>query len=118
MPCLGGAVHSKEQKAHRNCCDHRACDQCSLQASLGRLFPKTLLQFLRHFPVADFIGVEINDGNLDAMFDFDFAQVVQVRFPTAVLRQIFRGAFREKNVPGIGEIHDALRRINSGAGDV
>ena len=37
----------------------------------------------------------------DAMFDFDFAQVVQVRFPAAVLRQIFRGAFREEDVPGI-----------------
>ena len=49
------------------------------------------------------------------MFHFDFADLVQIRLPSAVLRQIFGGAFGKQDVTGIAQIHHALGDIDAGA---
>ena len=68
--------------------------------------------------VPDFIGVEVNNRNNYAVLHFAFAEVVQVRLPVPVLRQIFRHAFREKNVSGIAAIHHALGHVHASPGHV
>jgi hypothetical protein len=68
--------------------------------------------------VPEFVGVKINDRDPDAMFDFEFTEVVQVPFPLAVLHQILGRAFGEKDVTSVADIHHALRHVNSRARDV
>ena len=68
--------------------------------------------------VPHLVVVEINDRNNHAMLYFALTEVVQVRLPMPVLRQIFRHAFREKNVPGVTAIHDALGHVDASPGDV
>jgi hypothetical protein len=46
------------------------------------------------------------------------AEIVQVRLPVTVLRQIFRYVPGQKNMPGIAAIHDALRHIDPCSRDV
>ena len=43
---------------------------------------------------------------------------MQIRLPTAVLRQIVSHAFRKKDVTGITAIHHPLCDVNAGTGDV
>ena len=45
-------------------------------------------------------------------------EVVQVRLPMSVLRQIFRHALRDKNMAGVTTIHDALGHVDASPGDV
>ena len=52
------------------------------------------------------------------MLHFDVAEIVQARLPVRVLREIVGYALRQQDVPGVGTIHDALRRVHPGAGDV
>ena len=68
--------------------------------------------------VPDFIGVEVNNRNNYAVLHFAFAEIVQVRLPVPVLRQIFRHAFREKNVSGVAAIHHALGHVHASPGHV
>ena len=52
-----------------------------------------MLEALRRVWVADDIGIKIHHRDNDAVFDFKVAQLVQVRLPTAILRQIISHAF-------------------------
>ena len=62
--------------------------------------------------------METNDPEADPVFHFHFAQVVQARLPMPVLHEIFGGAFREQDVPGVAAIHHPLRQVDPGARDV
>ncbi len=77
-----------------------------------------MLESLRRIWVADDIGIEIHDRNNDAVFDFEIAELMQVRLPATVLRKIIGHAFGKENVTGITAIHHPLRDVDAGAGDV
>ena len=46
-------------------------------------------KFLGHFGIAEVLRVEIDDGDAHTMFHFALAEVMQMRLPMPVLRQIF-----------------------------
>ena len=50
------------------------------------------LELCRRLGIADFIIVKINQENDFAVFDFAFAEVVQVWLPVAILGEIFGDA--------------------------
>ena len=52
------------------------------------------------------------------MFDFAFAEFVQMRLPVSVMTEILRDALRKQNVSGIATIHHALRHVDAYAGDI
>ena len=76
------------------------------------------MEFHGQLRIANFVSVKIDHAKASAVLHFAFAQVVELRLPLAVLLQIFRHAFGEQNVPGIAAIHDPLRHVNAGPGDV
>jgi hypothetical protein len=51
--------------------------------------------------IAETILVEIKQVQVQPVLDLAFAQIVQVRLPVAILRQIFRHMRRQKNVSGV-----------------
>ena len=57
--------------------------------------------------------MKIDNGNADAVFDFAFAEVMQIRLPLSVLLQIFRGPPGDKDVACIPAIHHPLRHVDS-----
>ena len=77
---------------------------------------------LKYFPwqfgIAELAGVNIHDSDFHSVFHFDFANLVQERLPETVLRKIVGDALRDENVTRIAAIHDALRDVNPGTGDV
>jgi hypothetical protein len=72
-----------------------------------------LLELFRQFRVPEFLSVEIDNGNAEAVFDFAFAEIVQAWLPLAVLLQIFRGSPGDKDVARIPTIHHPLRHVDS-----
>ena len=52
------------------------------------------------------------------VFDFAFAEIMQVRLPMPVLAQVLRHVRRQKNMLGIAAIQHSLRNINSRTGYV
>ena len=52
------------------------------------------------------------------MLHFEFAQVMQIRSPARVFRQIFRHMSGEKNVAGITAIHHPMRDVDARAGKI
>src|SRR5438094_2439841 len=54
----------------------------------------------------------------DAVLHLAFAEVAQTRGPLAVLYQIIRHVLGEEDVPGVTAIHDPLRHVDAGPGDV
>src|SRR6202011_2712483 len=84
----------------------------------GASGPARLPEFCGQRRVAPFIRVEVNQGDNFAVLHFALAQVVQVGPPMAILGEIFRHAFREKNMSGVAAIHDALGDVDAGPGDV
>ena len=47
------------------------------------------------------------------VFDFPFAEIMQVRLPMPVLAQVLRHVRRQKNMLGIAAIQHSLRNIDS-----
>src|SRR5205823_1836438 len=56
--------------------------------------------------------------NAHSMFHLAFTKIVEVWRPLAILLQIFRDMFGEKNMTGIAAIHHPLRDVNASAGDI
>ena len=52
------------------------------------------------------------------MLHFAFTQIVKVRRPLPVLREIVRHTLRKKDVTRIATIHHALRQVDARAGDI
>jgi hypothetical protein len=52
------------------------------------------------------------------VLDLHFAQIVQLRLPLPVLPEIVCHPLRKKDVPRIAAIHDSLRDVDSGPGNV
>ena len=52
------------------------------------------------------------------MFYFVFAQIVQIRLPVSILRQIVGDMLRQENVASIAAVHDALGYVNSRPGNI
>src|SRR6202011_453073 len=75
-------------------------------------------QFLGRLRIAELFGVNIYDSELHSVFHFDFANLMQMRLPQAVLREVVGHALRHQNVSGIAAIHHSLRDVNSGTGNV
>ena len=97
----------REYRDHYSRCD----EQCDATAS--PFLPDA--KFGRQLGLTNGVGVKVNNGDAYAMFNFDFADFVKIGLPSAVLRQIFGGAFGQQNVTGIAQIHHALGDIDAGA---
>ena len=52
------------------------------------------------------------------MFNFEFAEIMQMRLPLPVLNQVFGRALREKDMTGIANIHDPLGYVDSCSGNI
>ena len=52
------------------------------------------------------------------MFHLHFADLVQLRLPFSVLRQVVRCARGEKDVSRVAAIHHTLRDVDAGAREV
>ncbi len=91
-----------------NACSSRRRDRLFLDL----LKPGGRLRIAQHF------GIEVHDGDDDAVFHSEVAQLVQIRLPAAVLREIIGHAFGEEDVPGIAAVHHLLRDVDPGPGDV
>ena len=77
-----------------------------------------MFQFLGHFPIAHFVGVEVNNGNFHSVLHLGLTQVMQMSVPMAERFQVFGHVPRKKDVPRIATIHHALGNVNSSAGNV
>ena len=70
------------------------------------------VQFLRERGITRFVAMEIDDIEPDAVFDFALAQPVQMRPPSAILREIVGAPFRKQDVSSVATVHCSLRIIN------
>ena len=52
--------------------------------------------------------MEIDDIEPDAVFDFALTNLVQVRSPSAILREIVGTSFRKQNMSGVAAVHYPL----------
>ena len=62
--------------------------------------------------------MEIDDVEPDAVFDFALAQLVQMRPPSAILREIVGAPFRKQDVSSVATIHDTLRHGDACASQI
>src|SRR5207248_9608348 len=76
------------------------------------------VKFLRYLRVTYFIGVEIEDMNAHSMFHLALSQIMEAGLPVIVLLEIFGDVFRNKDMPGVAAIHDALGQVNARTGNV
>ena len=76
------------------------------------------LELLGNLRIPNFLSVEINDADTDAMFDFAFAKLVQIRTPPRKLLQVVGDMLGQENVIGVAAIHHALRDIDASPGNV
>src|SRR5206468_7659287 len=83
-----------------------------------RCFLTRLPKFLRHFGIAEFLGVKIDHRHMRTVFYLGITKVMQMPLPVAELFQIFRHVLGEQDVTGIAAIHHPLGNINSGPGNV
>ena len=58
-----------------------------------------MAKFLWHFCVTEFIGVEIHDGDADAVVHFAFTEVMQVRLLLFVLQHLRPDSLRRIEMP-------------------
>jgi hypothetical protein len=80
----------------------------------GRLLPPFLSpEFLGDLRIAETILVEVKQVQVQPVLHLAFAQIVKVRLPVAILRQIFRHVRRQKNVSGVTAVQHSLRNIDS-----
>jgi hypothetical protein len=63
--------------------------------------------------IAETILVEIKQVQVQPVLHLALAQIVQVRLPVAILRQIFRHMRGQKNVSGVTAVQHSLRNIDS-----
>jgi hypothetical protein len=62
--------------------------------------------------------MEIERVNADAVFYFAFTKFVQTRAPLRILIEVVGDTFWKKNVSGVAAIHDPLRHVDPGAGNI
>jgi hypothetical protein len=62
--------------------------------------------------IAKTILVEVKQVQAQAVLDFAFSQIMQVRLPMPVFTQVLRYVRGEKNMPGIAAIQHSLRNID------
>lgn len=80
----------------------------------GRLLPPfPSPEFLGDLRIAETILVEVKQVQAQPVLHLALAQIVKVRLPVAILRQIFRHMRRQKNVSGVTAVQHSLRNIDS-----
>lgn len=80
----------------------------------GRLLPPfPSPEFLGDLRIAETILVEVKQVQAQPVLHLVLAQIVKVRLPVAILRQIFRHMRRQKNVSGVTAVQHSLRNIDS-----
>ncbi len=79
----------------------------------GRLLPPfPSPEFLGDLRIAKTILVEVKQVQAQAVLDFAFTQIMQVRLPMPVFAQVLRYVRGQKNMPGIAAIQHSLRDID------
>src|SRR4029453_14404806 len=77
------------------------------------LLPFSSLEFLRDLWIAEVLFVKIKQVQTQAVFHLALAQIVQVRLPVAIARQVFGHMRGQKNVSGISAIQNPLGDVDS-----
>ena len=91
---------------------------CAVRWLFDNRLRHSLLKLLRDRGVAEWLGVKINQMKPDAVLYVALTQVTQTRRPLPILHQVIRNVLGEENVPGVAAIHDPLRHVDSGSGDI
>ena len=79
----------------------------------GRLLPPfPSPEFLGDLRIAETILVEVKQVQAQAVLDFAFTQIMQVRLPMPVFAQVLRYVRGQKNMSGIAAIQHSLRDID------
>src|SRR4029453_17196814 len=89
------STHQQDGGDHRPTASltYRISGRCRRSCEL--LLFVTLLELLRRFRIAEFVGIKVNERKSDTMFDFAFTELVQERLPMSVLLDILSDPFRE-----------------------
>src|SRR5205823_14616340 len=74
-----------------------------------------LAKLLWHFGIPVVFGVEIYHRQPHPMFDFAFAQIMQVALPMTVLFQVLGHVLGHQDVTGIATVHHALSDVSPGS---
>ena len=82
------------------------------------LLPFPSLEFLRDLWIAKILFVEVKQVQMQAVFHLALAQIVQVRLPVPVVRQIFRYMPRQKNMPCVATIQHPLGDVDPSSSNV
>ncbi len=119
--------HSEQENAQRNGSDEQGTDKsppwngrfggrlCSDR--LGRPYTDAGKLFRQH-RIASFVCVKIYHRHGNVMLHLAVAEIVQVWLPVAILLEICRNPFRQKNVSSVAAIHHALGHIDAATGNV
>src|SRR4029453_12111252 len=116
-------IEKDQRTDNQSACRHEKSDcKCSLgptgssnwtDANGGRGSPSTSPEFLGDLWIAETILVEVKQVQAQPVLHLAFAQIVKVRLPVAILRQIFRHMRRQKNVSAATPVQHSLRNIDS-----
>src|SRR6266852_7748015 len=68
--------------------------------------------------VSKFLGVDVNNAHPYTVSHVNFAKLVQVRMPMAVLRQVLCHPLGDKDVSRVAQSHHPLCNINSNSSHV
>jgi hypothetical protein len=75
-------------------------------------------ELFREGSIADIAVVKIHEVDADTMLDLAFAEIVQIRPPSAEMGQVLGDPLRKQNVAGVTAIHDPLPDVDSRAGHI
>lgn len=62
--------------------------------------------------------VEVKEPQLNAVFDFDLTQIVEMRLPRHEMSEQIRVSSRDEDVAAIATVHHALREVDPATGNV
>src|SRR4029453_5263505 len=82
------------------------------------LLPSSSLELLRDLWIAEVLFVKVKQVQAQAVLHLALAQIVQVRLPGGVVRQIFRYMPGQKNMPCIATIQHPLGDVDPSSSKV
>ena len=68
--------------------------------------------------IAKAVLAQVVEVQLDSVFDFALAEVVQPGVPMSIRAQVLRDALRDEDVARVATIENALREVNPGPGKI
>src|SRR6266851_8873886 len=92
---------------------------CGNRTNRADIFPTfAIFKLLRWRKVANSVFAEIKEMQAQAVFNFAFAEIVQIGLPMPIVNEVVGDVLRNKNMAGVSAIEDALRDIYAGSSDI